>query len=117
MPEPMTANPPVETGAPAASRARPPVLFAQGPFNRLFLGSLGGTLGDRLYQAAVIAAVQLAFRDASSPLAWITLSGVIPQFFLYPLIGSFVDNADRRKLLWAICGIKVLLVLAFVPFL
>jgi 1-acyl-sn-glycerol-3-phosphate acyltransferase len=105
------ASPPVETGG--VSR---PVL-AQGPYVRLLLGSLSGTLGDRLYQIAVIAAVGLVFKQASSQLSYITGAGVIAQFFLYPFIGSFVDSLDRRRLLWGICAVKVLCVLAFVPYL
>lgn len=92
----------------------PGTVFAQGAFLCLFFGSLAGTLGDRLYQMAYIAAVQKVFPEASSKLALITLAGVVPQFFLYPVIGSLVDNVDRRRLMWLIFAIKVPVVLLFI---
>jgi 1-acyl-sn-glycerol-3-phosphate acyltransferase len=63
---------------------------------------------------AYIAAVQDVFADASSQIALITMAGVVPQFFLYPLIGSVVDNVDRRRLLWAVFALKTPLVLLFI---
>ncbi|MBI3829712.1 MAG: MFS transporter [Planctomycetes bacterium] len=55
---------------------------------------------------ATIAAVMLAFPDPSSQVALITLAGVVPQFFFYPMIGSVVDGMDRRRLLWGVCLLK-----------
>jgi len=91
----------------------PRTVFAQGAFLCLFLGSVAGFLGDRLYMMAYIATVQMVFGEASRHIALITMAGVVPQFLLYPFIGSLVDNMDRRRLLWAIFALKAPLVLIF----
>ncbi|MCW8131054.1 MAG: MFS transporter, partial [Planctomycetota bacterium] len=93
-----------ESAQPAAKEGA--WVFSYGGFVRLFSGSLLATLGDRFYQMAAIAAVMLAFPDPSSAIAGITLAGVIPQFFFYPMIGSVVDSFDRRRLLWCTAFIK-----------
>ena len=106
---------------PAAGTADAPApgwIFAHRHFNRLLLGALAGTLGDRLYQIAAIAAVMAVFaEDPSSPIAWITLAGVLPQLVLYPLIGKLVDSFDRRRILWGTFALKLPVIWLFVPIL
>lgn len=97
--------------------AAPRFLFAQGAFLCLFLGSLAGKLGERLYQMAIIVAVMKAFKDTSDKIPLITLAGVLPQFFLYPLVGRLVDSVDRRRLLWGTCALSALVVWGLLPIL
>ena len=66
-----------------AKERTPRTVFVQGAFLCLFLGSLAGTLGDRLYQMAYIAAVQDVFTDASSQIAFITMAGVDDTVFFF----------------------------------
>lgn len=112
MPEPLP-----ETNAPTSAPVHSGFIFSNRAFLCLFFGSLAGKLGERLYQMAAIVAVMSAFADSRSSLAMITLSGVIPQFFLYPIIGKMVDSVDRRKLLWMTCALSALLVLSILPIL
>lgn len=92
-------------------------LFGNRDFLKLFFGSLAGKLGERLYQMAIIMAVVKAFPDTTEHIALITLAGVLPQFFLFPLIGKLIDSVDRRRILWSICLISAVCVWFLAPLL
>ena len=96
--------------APASGR-----LLGNTAFLKLFFGSLSGKLGERVYQMAALVSVMRAFTDSTSALALITLTGVIPQFLLYPLIGRVVDAYDRRRLLWLSMALSVGCVFGLAP--
>lgn len=100
---------PADAAEVAASGAG--TVFANGAFRCLFGGSLCSTLGDRLFNMAVIGAVMIAFGQAAREVALITIAGVLPQVLIYPFVGSMVDAVDRRRLLWGICLVKLALVL------
>jgi 1-acyl-sn-glycerol-3-phosphate acyltransferase len=92
-------------------------LFSYASFNTLFAGSLSGTLADRLYQMSLIAAALIIFADGPRKVAQIQIVGTIPGLLLYAASGSLVDSFDRRRLMMVIKGLKIFVVLLFVPLL
>src|SRR5438874_1514475 len=92
-------------------------VFSFGGFRTLFLGSLSGTMADRLYQMSLIAAANLIFVGAETErnATRVQVVATIPGVLLYAAASSMIDTFDRRRLMAWIEGIKVFMVLALVP--
>src|SRR5260221_8195820 len=88
-------------------------LFLYAGFNKLFAGSLFGTMADRLYQMSLIAAANVIFSTTESvrQIVHIQIAATIPGLLLYAPSGSLVDTFDRRRLMMTIKALKVLAVL------
>ena len=118
------AAPPAE-GAPPAPATPTEVkstgrsLFTYKGFNALFAGSFTGTLGDRLYQASLIASAIVIFYKSDAPrnVALIQIVATVPGLLLYFASGSLIDSCDRRRLMTLIKAIKIFMVLLLVPLL
>ncbi|HYG75304.1 MAG TPA: MFS transporter [Planctomycetota bacterium] len=94
-------------------------IFSHSAFNKLFAGSLAGTLGDRIYQMSLIAAANLIFAGSASEnkVVQVQIVATIPGLFLYSFSGSLIDTCDRRRLITWIKGLKCIAVLLLVPLL
>jgi 1-acyl-sn-glycerol-3-phosphate acyltransferase len=94
-------------------------IFSFAGFNKLFAGSLCGTLADRLYQMSLIAAANVIFAGTASEekVVWIQIVATVPGLLLYPMSGSLIDACDRRRLMTGIKASKIAAVLLLVPLL
>ena len=90
-------------------------VFAYGGFVKLLSASFLAALGDRFYQAVMLAASSSIFlKDtANREFTRVQIVSILPMLILYAFVGSLVDSANRRRLLAWIQGIKVILVLGF----
>jgi MFS family permease len=92
---------PLRPEAPATARIRehPYVRLAlNGSFSALWAGQLISLFGDRIHQLAIGVMV---FTVTGSPLAtaFVFLSAALPNLFLSPFAGTFVDRWDKREVL------------------
>jgi MFS family permease len=81
------------------------------PFHLLLLGLAGSSLGDWLYNVALLA---LVFGRTGSP-TWVALTTaarVLPIVVLGPLGGVLADRVDRRTLMVAADAVRVVLMVA-----
>jgi 1-acyl-sn-glycerol-3-phosphate acyltransferase len=103
---------------PEAVKAEGTSVFSYGSFLKLFFGSLSGAFADRVYFAALFAAVNVIFISApENEQGFIQIVASVPLLLLYGLSGSLVDSVDRRRLLFLVKAIKAAAVLLFVPIL
>jgi 1-acyl-sn-glycerol-3-phosphate acyltransferase len=88
-------------------------------FNKLFAGSLSATLGDRIYQMALIAAANIIFLggDSEKNATRVQIIGTIPGVIFYAATSSMIDTFDRRRLMMFVQGLKIFAVLALIPLL
>lgn len=117
----VASSPPVPKKEHGTAKAAGPfrALFSSGAFWALFGGSLAACLGDRLYQMALIVAAQDVFgnTDSENRVVLIQLAGTLPQFLLYPVVGPFVDERNRRRLLCVVTALKAVAVVVLAPLL
>ena len=88
-----------DTGVTDRIREHPYVRLAlNGSFSALWAGQLISLFGDRIHQLAIGVMV---FTVTGSPLATaaVFLSAALPNLFLSPFAGTFVDRWDKREVL------------------
>ena len=88
-----------DTGVTDRIREHPYVRLAlNGSFSALWAGQLISLFGDRIHQLAIGVMV---FTVTGSPLAtaFVFLSAALPNLFLSPFAGTFVDRWDKREVL------------------
>ncbi|HLX60927.1 MAG TPA: MFS transporter [Planctomycetota bacterium] len=100
-------------------RAKAANVLAYSGYVKLLGASFLGALGDRFYQAVMIATANAIFtKDLSNLQAGrVQIFSIVPMLILYTFVGSLVDGYNRRRLLTLLEAIKVVLVLGYVALL
>lgn len=108
---PLTPGEPPTIGWAARVRAHPYVrLLRDVRFSAFWLGQAISMFGDRLHQLALGA---LVLATTGSPVAtgFVFLLAVLPNLFLGPIAGTFVDRWDQKRVMIASDLIRAVLVL------
>jgi Bacterial protein of unknown function (DUF894). len=88
-----------EVGVGDRIREHPYVQLAlNGSFSALWTGQLISLFGDRIHQIA-LAAIVYTVTGSALATAFVFLSAALPNLFLSPVAGTFVDRWDKKEVL------------------
>jgi DHA3 family macrolide efflux protein-like MFS transporter len=73
-------------------------LALNGSFSALWAGQLVSLFGDRVHQVALGAAVYIVTGSAVAS-AFVFVAAFVPNLFISPIAGTFVDRWDRKEVL------------------